>query len=646
VLALLPLCLVALVPPVLTRLVGLLLRALRREPLERPLRAAGVGAALAWAGVMWAAYGVHLWLLVRTQDAGPALLLSAGAYALAWTAGLLVVAAPAGAGVREVALVGLLVTGLGPVLDRGSALAVAVLSRVLMTLGDLVWGAVGAVCTTDRQVRSRRHAAVPTLTGVDTDRHPRQELPLMRRTTTLTALLGLLSTLAVGLVAGAPAAAAEEVLERPASGAWAVEGRGWGHGRGMSQWGAQGAASLGRRRRADRQHLLPGDGPRGAAARADQGPAVGRRGARHRGGGGRRAHGHRPHHGCERRPAGRARQVARRRRRGGAAAPVAHRCHLDAVRPRRCAEPAGAGPVQRSRAGAGGLRQRHEPRLPRHGPCRADLGDLAADRRRAPARGLPARRRAARVVGVLAPRRAAGAGRRRPVLLGQQAVRVAGRGTYDICDTTACQVFGGTASYSASGARTGLEPASTTAAVRATDGVVRTSGGVPVFAEFSSSNGGWSTRGDFPYLRAAQDDWDGVLAPSVHAWKAVLRATDLERRFPAVGRLQRLRVTARDGNGPWGGRVRTVVLEGVTAAGAPTEVSTTGAGVSGARSWPGATDGLRSSWWRLVPADAPAPAPAVPALPSSLLPRSPRAPSSSPRGRRCSCSRPAARAAR
>jgi SpoIID/LytB domain protein len=198
--------------------------------------------------------------------------------------------------------------------------------------------------------------------------------------------------------------------------------------------------------------------------------------------------------------------------------------------------------------------------------------------------------------------------------------RVAGRGTYDICDTTACQVFGGTASYSASGARTGLEPASTTAAVRATDGVVRTSGGVPVFAEFSSSNGGWSTRGDFPYLRAAQDDWDGVLAPSVHAWKAVLRATDLERRFPAVGRLQRLRVTARDGNGPWGGRVRTVVLEGVTAAGAPTEVSTTGAGVSGARSWPGATDGLRSSWWRLVPADAPAPAPAVPALPSAPTP--------------------------
>ena len=69
---------------------------------------------------------------------------------------------------------------------------------------------------------------------------------MRRRTcTTTSALAGLLSTLAVGLVAAAPPAAAEEVLERPASGVWAVEGRGWGHGRGMSQWGAQGAASQG-----------------------------------------------------------------------------------------------------------------------------------------------------------------------------------------------------------------------------------------------------------------------------------------------------------------------------------------------------------------------------------------------------------------
>ncbi len=143
VLLLLPVGLVVLHPPVLTRLVAVLLRVLKRDPLERPLSRRGVGAALGWALVMWAAYGVHLWLLVRPQETegrADLLLLSLGAYALAWTAGFLFVVAPAGAGVREVALL----AALAPVLDEAAALAVAVLSRVLMTLGDLVWGAAGA----------------------------------------------------------------------------------------------------------------------------------------------------------------------------------------------------------------------------------------------------------------------------------------------------------------------------------------------------------------------------------------------------------------------------------------------------------------------------------------------------------------------
>ena len=143
VLVVLPLGLVALAPPVLTRLVAVLLRVLRRDPLERSLSARGVGAATGWALVMWSAYGAHLWLLVRPQDTqgrADLLLLSLGAYALAWTAGFLFVIAPAGAGVRELALI----AALAPVLDAAAALAVAVLSRVLMTLGDLLWGAVGA----------------------------------------------------------------------------------------------------------------------------------------------------------------------------------------------------------------------------------------------------------------------------------------------------------------------------------------------------------------------------------------------------------------------------------------------------------------------------------------------------------------------
>ncbi|GMA88349.1 hypothetical protein GCM10025868_35990 [Angustibacter aerolatus] len=63
----------------------------------------------------------------------------------------------------------------------------------------------------------------------------------------------------------------------------------------------------------------------------------------------------------------------------------------------------------------------------------------------------------------------------------------------------------------------GAAVASTDAAVQATAGLIRTFGGKPVFAEFSSSNGGWTTAGDAPYLVAKADPWDGVTGASVHS---------------------------------------------------------------------------------------------------------------------------------
>ncbi|MDX6220623.1 MAG: stage sporulation protein [Frankiales bacterium] len=170
---------------------------------------------------------------------------------------------------------------------------------------------------------------------------------------------------------------------------------------------------------------------------------------------------------------------------------------------------------------------------------------------------------------------------------------------FDICDTTQCQVFGGTNSYSSSGTRTPQEASSTNDAVKATGGVVRTYNGQPIFAEFSASNGGWSVDGGLPYLVAQQDNWDGVTGSSVHSWTATVTAAQIQARFPAVGTLQRLRVTARDGHGDWGGRVQTVVLEGIDRSGAATSVTTTGAGIYNAHSWPGSSTGLRSSWWHV-----------------------------------------------
>lgn len=183
---------------------------------------------------------------------------------------------------------------------------------------------------------------------------------------------------------------------------------------------------------------------------------------------------------------------------------------------------------------------------------------------------------------------------------------------WDICDSTWCQVFGGSAYYPpGSGTGYSMEPASTTAAVRATAGAVRTYAGAPIFAQFSASNGGWSTNGGTPYLTAHPDPWDGIAPNTVHSWTASLTAAQLQARYPAVGRLLRLRVLQRDGNGDWGGRVLAVALEGVDPAGRPTVVDRdrdgspiTGADIYAAHSWPASADGLRSSWWTLRPPPA------------------------------------------
>lgn len=172
---------------------------------------------------------------------------------------------------------------------------------------------------------------------------------------------------------------------------------------------------------------------------------------------------------------------------------------------------------------------------------------------------------------------------------------------YDICDTTACQVFMGSAKYTPSGTKTNLEVTSTDNAVAATADVVRLYQGAPIFAEFSASNGGWSTAGSFPYLVAKADPWDGVTGSSVHSWTASLPVTSIEAAFPQIGSFRSLTITQRDGNGEWGGRVEQVVLHGVNSSGAATTYTTTGAGIYNAHPWPNYSNGLRSTWFHIVP---------------------------------------------
>ncbi|MEO6712661.1 MAG: SpoIID/LytB domain-containing protein [Mycobacteriales bacterium] len=172
---------------------------------------------------------------------------------------------------------------------------------------------------------------------------------------------------------------------------------------------------------------------------------------------------------------------------------------------------------------------------------------------------------------------------------------------WDICDTTQCQVYFGQREYSATGSVTELEQASTTAAVDATAGIVRTYNGVPAFTEFSSSNGGWSVGTSQPYMVAKADPWDGLDKRNTHhAWTANIAVTAIEAAYPAAGRLARVRITGRDGNGEWGGRVLGVVIEGTDAAGAATSVTTDGNTFYQQFDTP-LVGGMRSRWWRIRP---------------------------------------------
>jgi glycosyltransferase 2 family protein len=65
---------------------------------------------------------------------------SAGmARALAWSVGFLIIFFPGGIGPREIALIAVL----APVMSSASALVVALASRVVMTIGDLFWAGIG-----------------------------------------------------------------------------------------------------------------------------------------------------------------------------------------------------------------------------------------------------------------------------------------------------------------------------------------------------------------------------------------------------------------------------------------------------------------------------------------------------------------------
>ncbi|TFV87776.1 SpoIID/LytB domain-containing protein [Blastococcus sp. CT_GayMR16] len=143
--------------------------------------------------------------------------------------------------------------------------------------------------------------------------------------------------------------------------------------------------------------------------------------------------------------------------------------------------------------------------------------------------------------------------------------------SYDICDTTACQVYKGRS----------VEDSRTNSAIAATAGIALYYNGAPAFTQFSASNGGASLDGGQPYLRAALDPYDGLAGNPDNSWTTTLTASYLEANY-AIGTLQGLRVMSRAGLGEWGGYITSLQIVGSSAT----------VTVKSPRF------GLKSTWWK------------------------------------------------
>jgi stage II sporulation protein D len=154
---------------------------------------------------------------------------------------------------------------------------------------------------------------------------------------------------------------------------------------------------------------------------------------------------------------------------------------------------------------------------------------------------------------------------------------------FDIYGDTRDQAYGGV----------GAEYAASNAAVTATrQQILETSSGSPILAQFSAADGGWTSSGGESYLPAQKDPYDGLISNSSHAWTATVSAAAVESLAPSIGRLRDLEVTSRNGDGVWGGRVTGIRLVG-SAGSATLDPVTFQFDL-----------GLRSTWWRPTPTPA------------------------------------------
>jgi peptidoglycan hydrolase-like amidase len=138
----------------------------------------------------------------------------------------------------------------------------------------------------------------------------------------------------------------------------------------------------------------------------------------------------------------------------------------------------------------------------------------------------------------------------RPAALRAQAVAARSYAAYErdanvnryfgVYDTTRSQAYRGHA----------IEDPNTDAAIVATAGLFLTYGGKPAFTEFSASSGGWTATGSKPYLRAQPDVYDTAASGDPHLdWvRRQVPIAALQAAYPALGTLTSIEIVDRDGD--------------------------------------------------------------------------------------------------
>jgi hypothetical protein len=139
----LPFLLALLHPRTIPGLLDWLFARMGRPPLGERLAWSAMLRAAGWALLSWVLLGLHLYALTSGLGVtGPRVVAAAiGGYALAASAGILFVPAPAGAGIRDVVLI----AALGVSMTGAQALGVGLASRVLLIVVDLVMAALAVL---------------------------------------------------------------------------------------------------------------------------------------------------------------------------------------------------------------------------------------------------------------------------------------------------------------------------------------------------------------------------------------------------------------------------------------------------------------------------------------------------------------------